>query len=118
MNSTCLRALRVLVTPDGSLDKVVDMLNLPTYDMNRVSRVDRESRDATRTELARRKKEFEAYIGNLESLLADIRARMLGELSRYGVELVWDGPGSIAESPPHQQDSELSVLSAWIARSK
>ena len=111
--STCLRVLRVaseadgVLQPNGSLDKVVDFLDLPTYAMNRVSRVNKDTRDATRTELARRKEEFEAFIGNLESFLADIRARMLEELSRHGVELAWDGPGSIAESPRHQQHSQF-----------
>ena len=42
--STCLRVLRVaseadgVLQPNGSLDKVVDFLDLPTHALNRISR--------------------------------------------------------------------------------
>jgi hypothetical protein len=120
--STCLRVLRVAsegdgkIVPDASLEDVAGLLDdLDTGNLNRLTRVSKATHEATRDELARRKREFTRFLADLEPPLARVRQRILAELSRHagGRALAWHGPASVLDSPEHQRAKQFI---AWNLR--
>ena len=119
--STCLRVLRVAseadgVHPHGSLEDVAGLLDdLDTGNLNRLTRVSKATNEATRDELARRKREFTRFLADLEPPLKSIRERILAELSRHagGRALAWHGPASVLDSPDCQMAQQYI---AWNLR--